>query len=242
MTLNGRVAVVTGGATGIGRACAAALSRAGARVIIADMDEESGRTTAAHLTCQVHMLDVADPGQVESFAQYLRDEYQQLDILVNNAGIYPRRRFLEMTFAEWRRIMSVNLDGVFLCCRAFAPLMVEQSWGRIINIASGAYWTTPPGLSHYIVSKAGVLGLTRAIAEELGTHGITVNAVAPGMIPTHEMNVESVAVHTARMEKQPIKRLGMPEDVANAVLYFASEEAGWVTGQCLLVNGGLLKR
>lgn len=239
--LQGRVAVVTGGARSIGLACSAALLRVGTRVIIADKDDDVAQTTAANLNCEAWAVDVSDPSQVERLAIHLRQGYGRVDILVNNAGIYPRRRFLEMTLDDWRQIMAVNLDGVFLCCKAFVPLMIEHGWGRIINIASCAYWTTPPGLAHYIASKAGVMGLTHALAEELGPYGITVNSVAPGMIPIHEMNAQREAIFAERLKHQPIKRLGTPEDVAEAVLYLAGESAGYVSGQCLLVNGGFTK-
>jgi pyridoxal 4-dehydrogenase len=227
--LDNRVAIVTGAAQGIGKAVAAKLTEEGATVVGADLQE--GTTVQA---------DVSKEEDVKRLVDETVGEHGKLDVLVNVAAIVPFTPWDDVTFAEWRRIMSVNLDGTFLTNHYAHKPMREAGYGRIVNIASNVVLAGTPNLAHYVASKGGVLGFTRALAREVGKYGITVNAVAPGLTETEGVmaSPHKEAFDFVQM-LQCIPRRGMPADIAPAVAFLASEEAGWVTGQLLVADGGM---
>ena len=240
MKLKDRVAIVTGGAQGIGRAIADKLGEEGASVVVADINGEGATAAAAALPRAIGLtVDVSDPDQVQAMVDAAVETYGGLDILVNNAAIVPFKAWDEIDFAEWRRIMAVNLDGVFLTCRAASDEMRKKSYGRIVNIASNVLVAGTPNLAHYVASKGGVFGFTRALATELGKYGITVNAVAPGLTETEGvMASPHAAAFDFVQSLQAIPRHGIAADIAPSVAFLASEEAAWVTGSMLVVDGG----
>jgi NAD(P)-dependent dehydrogenase (short-subunit alcohol dehydrogenase family) len=242
----GRVAVVTGAAMGLGRAYAERLARDGARVVVADI--EHGEATvesilaaggeAVAVTC-----DVTSEAAVEDLSARVDDTFGGCDILVNNAGIFPNVAWEEVDLALWRRVISVNLESMFLTCKAFWGGMRDRGFGRIINISSNTFGLVVPGRVPYISSKAGVIGLTRALASDLAEHGITANSVLPGLTMTG--TVESMWGATPRIDKgvemQAIKRRAMPQDLEGIVSFLATEDARWITGQSIVVDGGIVR-
>lgn len=240
MKLKDRVAIVTGGAQGIGRAIADKLGEEGASVVVADINGEGATAAAAALPRAIGLtVDVSDPDQVQAMVDAAVEQYGGLDVLVNNAAIVPFKAWDEIDFAEWRRIMAVNLDGVFLTCRAASDEMRKKGYGRIVNVASNVLVAGTPNLAHYVASKGGVFGFTRALATELGKYGITVNAVAPGLTETEGvMASPHAAAFDFVQSLQAIPRHGIAADIAPSVAFLASEEAAWVTGSMLVVDGG----
>lgn len=240
MKLKDRVAIVTGGAQGLGRAIADKLAEEGASVVVADINGEGATAAAAALPRAIGLtVDVSDPDQVQDMVDAAVEQYGGLDVLVNNAAIVPFKAWDEIDFAEWRRIMAVNLDGVFLTCRAASDEMRKKSYGRIVNVASNVLVAGTPNLAHYVASKGGVFGFTRALATELGKYGITVNAVAPGLTETEGvMASPHAAAFDFVQSLQAIPRHGIAADIAPSVAFLASEEAAWVTGSMLVVDGG----
>jgi NAD(P)-dependent dehydrogenase (short-subunit alcohol dehydrogenase family) len=231
------VAVVTGAASGLGQATARRLAKDGldvAAVDVVEFEEPSAQL--------VHRCDVSSEEAVAELAAAVADRFGRCDVLVNCVGIYPFVPFEELAFADWRRVLSVNLDSMFLTCRAFVPGMRERGFGRIVNITTDAYWVAVPQYVPYLASKGGVIGLTRGLASELGAHGITVNAVAPGLMrtPTTESSGHAewfdVAVAT-----QSIPRLEVPDDVVGTISFLASDDAAFVTGQTIVVDGGAVR-
>ena len=240
MMLKDRVAIVTGGAQGIGRAIVDKFSQEGAAVLIADINGDGATAAAAAQPNAIGLtVDVSDPADVERMVGAAVERFGRLDILVNNAAIVPFKTWDEIDFAEWRRIMAVNLDGVFLTCRAASDEMRKAGYGRIVNIASNVIVAGTPNLAHYVASKGGVFGFTRALATELGKYGITVNSVAPGLTETEGVlaSPHAEAFDFVQM-LQAIPRRGMASDIAPAVAFLASEQAAWVTGSMLVVDGG----
>jgi NAD(P)-dependent dehydrogenase (short-subunit alcohol dehydrogenase family) len=234
--LKDKVAIVTGGATGIGKAIAARLARDGARVVVADLQKASNGA----LNLQV---DVSKEDQVNRMAAETMSALGRIDILVNNAAIFSTlelRPFESIPVDEFRRVMEVNIMGVWLCCRACAPHMRKGGYGRIVNLASGAPLKGVPLFLHYISSKGAVIAMTRGLARELGKDGITVNSLAPGF--TLSENVAQQAAHVQQGERtrltRAIQRDETPEDLVGTVSFLASEDAAFLTGQTLVVDGG----
>lgn len=246
MKVEGRVAIVTGSGSGIGEGIAKMLAQNGAKVCVTDIVPERvervvGEIEAEGGTVIGVVTDVTKAGQVEAMCQRVVDEFGSLDILVNNAAIIaPEVDIDEMPDDVWDRIIETNLRSQFVCCRAAVRRMKEQKFGRIVNIVSRS-WLGGAGISNYAASKGGVIGLTRSLAMELGKHGITANCVSPTLVITPlflGMPKEEQERDRRRAMQNPIPRLGKPEDIAFAVLFFASEEAEYITGQHLYVGGG----
>jgi 3-oxoacyl-[acyl-carrier protein] reductase len=243
--LKGKVAIVTGSGRGIGAAIAKVLAGAGAKVVVTSRHTEEcdlvvGEIKKAGGEAACMRCDVSSEEDVKSLAAQTLKKYGSLDILVNNAGIFEQKPMLEMDTALWKRIQSIDLDGVFYCTKHAALQMKKKKWGRIINISSIAGIRGFGGSVAYCAAKFGVLGLTQAAATDLGGYGITVNAICPGLIETKmtEAFVKDRKVLEAFMQPMIIKRPGQPQDIASAALYLASEEASYVTGEALVVDGG----
>ena len=237
--LDGRVAVVTGAAQGIGKAIADKLAEEGASVVVADVNA-AGAEAAAPAGGLGMGVDVSSETDVKRMIADTVAELGRLDVLVNNAAIVPFTAWDDVDFAEWRRIMSVNLDGTFLCCHHAYPVMRDAGYGRIVNISSNVVLAGTPNLAHYVASKGGILGFTRALAREIGKHGITVNAVAPGLTETEGVlaSPHAEAFEFVQM-LQCLPRRGVAADIAPSVAFLASEESGWVTGQLLVADAGM---
>jgi 3-oxoacyl-[acyl-carrier protein] reductase len=242
--VEGRVAVVIGAARGIGRAVALRLLEEGARVVVGDTLEREGRATAEHLArageAVFVSVDVADKASVDRLVQATLGRFGRIDILVQNAGIYPLTLLPDIPVEEWDRVLAVNLRGCFLALQACIPAMRAQGYGRIVLTSSiTGPRVTSPGHGHYSASKAGINGLIRAAALELAPHGITVNGVEPGNIVTEGASAGRSPEFISAMERSvPLGRLGTPQDVAHAALFLASDEAAYITGTTLIVDGG----
>jgi len=242
----GRVAVVTGGAAGIGFATARAFAAAGAQVVIVDLDDERLRSAAGELGVDHVSADLTREPDVVAMVAAVAERHGQIDILVNLAGIYPPASIEEETLAGWKRLIEVNLDSTFLCCKHALPHMRARRYGRIVNTSSGTVSLAPPGLSAYVATKAGVVGLTRVLSREVGPDGVTVNVIMPGLIATPRAlatfgdgeGSEGGAVFDAAIEHQSIKRTGEPEDIAHGILFLCEEASSWMTGQTLQIDGG----
>ncbi|MGH6788107.1 MAG: SDR family NAD(P)-dependent oxidoreductase [Pseudolabrys sp.] len=247
-----KVAVITGGANGIGQAFAKRLAEDGVHIAIMDlapaaetvkMVEAAGRQVLA-VSC-----DVSSPDAVAAMAKQVQGKFSHVDIVVNCAGIFPQKEFSEMTFADWRKVISTNLDSTFLVSSAFTPGMIQRKWGRIVNMASSTLGSVVTGFAHYVASKGGIVGFTRAAATDLAPHGITVNAIAPGLTRSPgtlvraprpgfaDMDAEFAAV----AQMQAIKRPEVPDDLVGAVSFLTSDDAAFITGQTLNVDGGRVR-
>jgi 3-oxoacyl-[acyl-carrier protein] reductase len=240
-----KVAVVTGASRGIGRAIAERLAGEGAKVVV-NHRASAGQAEEVVLAIREQggdaiaiQADVSDFQQAFDLIQSAVNEYGRIDILVNNAGTTRDTLLMMMKEADWDLVVDTNLKSVFNCCKAVARGMVRQRSGRIVNITSVAGLAGNAGQTNYAASKAGVVGFTKSLAKELGSRGITVNAVAPGFVPTALTNDLPDDLKQAAIEMTPLGRFGQPEEVAAAVAYFASDEAGFITGQVLSVDGGL---
>ncbi len=244
--LQGKVAVVTGASRGIGRAIATELARRGARVVV---NYHQNASAAEEVVAAIRagggeaipfQADVSDAAQAQALIQAALDTYGRLDILVNNAGVTRDRLILMMSQEDWETVLRVNLNSLFHTCKAAARPMVRQRSGRIINITSVVGIAGQGGQTNYAAAKAGVIGFTKSLAKELGPRGITVNAVAPGLIPTDLTADLPEELRQEGIRRTPLGRLGQPEEVAYAVAFLASDEAAFITGAVLLVDGGLV--
>jgi 3-oxoacyl-[acyl-carrier protein] reductase len=240
-SLTGKVAIVTGAAKGIGRAIAAKLSADGADVVLADL--EPSTETAALIGGEplIRTLDVASLDQWIELANVVDTLFGRADIVVNNAGIYPHAGIDQVDDALWQKTMAVNLDSHFYSAKAFLPLMRRHKWGRFINISSNSIGLVAPGLSHYMASKMGVIGFVRGLANDVAADGITVNAILPALTETPGTAGMAIDRKTAAWRSQAIQRFAQPEDIAGPVAFLAGEDAGFITGQSIVVDGGLYK-
>ncbi|MCK5487134.1 MAG: 3-oxoacyl-[acyl-carrier-protein] reductase [Desulfobacterales bacterium] len=241
MRFENKVVMVTGGAAGIGRVTAENFAKEGARIAICDVNPEAGETAAKALgpEASFEKVDVADSTGVSSWVEGVFEKYGQIDVLVNNAGITRDSLIMRMKEADWDAVIGVNLKSAFNCIKAVSKIMVKQRSGRIINLASVVGVMGNPGQANYVASKAGMIGLTKTVAKELGARGITVNAVAPGFIETDMTEVLSDKVREAMLSMIPLQRAGTPQDVADTITFLASDRAAYITGQVIHVTGGM---
>jgi 3-oxoacyl-[acyl-carrier protein] reductase len=245
MSLSGRVAFVTGASQGIGRACALKLATAGAAVAVASRNREKLQELVSEITAGGGqavpcILDVTDQEQVKASIKGTVAQLGKIDILVNNAGITRDQLVMRMKRADWDAVLQTNLTSAYLCIQQVTGSMLKQRWGRIINISSVFGQMGQAGQANYAASKAGLIGLTMAVARELGSRNITCNAVAPGFIETAMTEVLGDDFKQNAAKQIPLGRVGSPADVASAVAFLASDEASYITGHVLNVNGGLL--
>ena len=244
MSLTGKIAVVTGGAQGIGQAIATTLAQEGSDVVVADLDANRCEETVARVQqlgrkAMAVSVNVGDWDQVKGMIDRVQKDWERIDILVNNAGITRDGLLLRMKEEDWQSVLQVNLTGTFFCVKAVLPTMSRQRSGRIVNIASIVGAIGNIGQANYAASKAAVIGLTKTVAREYASRNITVNAVAPGFIDTAMTQDLSAETKEALLNQIPLKRLGQSSDIANAVSFLCSEKAGYVTGHVLHVNGGM---
>lgn len=243
--LDGKIVVVTGGASGIGKATAQSFAEQGATVVLVDINPDALAETEKTLAesgfnVTTHSVDVSNSEAVEHCFQQIAKQFDRIDVLINNAGILKDRSLLKMSYDEWDAVINVNLKGVFNCGKVAATVMVEQGSGVILNASSvvGIYGNY--GQSNYVATKSGVIGMTKVWARELGSKGIRVNAVAPGFISTDILKDMPEEILQKLAGKAPLKRLGTPEDVANAYVFLASDQASFITGTTLSVDGGVI--
>lgn len=245
MRLQNKVVIITGGAQGIGKAAVLKFAKEGAKIVIWDVNDEKGNSLVNELKnsnteALYQKVDVTNLQSVEDAAKEISEKFGSLDVLINNAGITRDASFLKMTADQWKQVIDVNLTGVFNCTKAVAPYMVQKNSGRIINTSSvvGLYGNF--GQTNYVAAKSGIIGMTKVWARELGRKGITVNAVAPGFIATEMIETVPQKVIDSLKEKTPLGRLGSPDDIANAYVFLSSDEASYINGIVLSVDGGLV--
>ena len=247
-----KVAVITGAANGIGQAFAKRLAEDGVHIVIADVapaDDTIKHVQMAGRQALACKCDVTSENSVATMAADVQKKFGRCDILINCAGIFPQKSFEDMSFEEWRRVMSINLDSCFLVSSALVPGMKQRGWGRIVNMASSTLGSVVTGFVHYVASKGGIVGFTRALASELGPHGITVNAIAPGLTRSPGTLARAPRAGLASMDEefaqvaqmQAIKRGEVPEDLVGTVSYLTSDDAAFITGQTLNVDGGRVR-
>ncbi|MBW2015267.1 MAG: 3-oxoacyl-ACP reductase FabG [Deltaproteobacteria bacterium] len=246
MRLKDRTAIVTGGAKGLGRAFALEMAREGARVMVVTRRDLDNLRETVRLIREMggdavdFQADVSREEDTLAMARAAYEAFGRIDILINNAAVYDgirRRPFQEIDLEEWDLVMAVNVKGAFLCARAVFPYMKEQGYGKIVNLASEVFFTGSHGFAHYVASKGGIIGLTRALAVELGPHNICINCIAPGFTDTEaSRGLADVAKYDT--SKTPLRRLERPEDLTGAAVFLASPESDFITGQTILVDGG----
>ncbi|WP_096188810.1 SDR family NAD(P)-dependent oxidoreductase [Evansella halocellulosilytica] len=242
---SGKVVVVTGGGTGLGKQTSKRFAENGATVILASNDGPSIQETENEIkdaggSALAIETDVSSKSSVKNMVKKTNQLYGGVDILINSAAIYPSKPFEEVDVEEWDQVFAVNSRGYFLCAKEVLTYMKNKRWGRIVNISSITYFLGFKDLVHYVSTKGAAIGFTRALAREVGKHGITVNSIAPGAFPTaaEEIHPDREAYNQKILDNQSIKRRGNPDDIANTVLFFASNESGFISGQSLLVDGG----
>ena len=245
MKLKNKVAVITGAAQGIGRAIATTLAQQGANVVVSDIQLEKAETTAKEIMAEtgqkviaVH-ADVVDSASVKAMIDRTIDEFERIDILVNNAGTTRDTLIMRMKEADWDMVLNINLKGTFNCSKAVVRPMMKQHYGRIVNITSVSGLIGQVGQTNYSASKAGIIGFTKALAREVGSRKITVNAIAPGLVKTALTIDLPQELKDMFIEMTPLGRYGEPEDIANAVAFLVSDEASYITGHVLSVDGGM---
>jgi len=243
--LQNKIAIITGGAQGIGKATALKFADEGASIVLWDVNEEKGNALVNELKAKdikAHFtkVDVTKIDSAEKAAKEAVEIFSTIDILINNAGITRDASLVKMTAEQWQQVVDVNLTGVFNCTKAVIPFMIEKKYGKIVNTSSvvGLYGNF--GQTNYVATKAGIIGMTKVWARELGRKGINVNAVAPGFIATEMVKTIPENILKSLEEKTPLGRLGLPEDIANAYLFLSSEEANFINGITLSVDGGLI--
>ena len=242
--LKDRVAVITGGADGIGRATAMRFAQEGAVAVIWDMNEEKGKQTAAEINAaggkaSFLKVNTSNFAEVEAASKKVVEQYGKYEILINNAGITRDSTLKKMTPELWQQVIDVNLTGVFYCAKCAADIMTEQGWGRIVNASSVVALYGNFGQTNYVATKAGLIGMTKTMARELGKKGVTVNAVAPGFILTDMVRKMPEEVLKSMEDKVPVKRLGKPEEIAAAYAFLASDDAAYINGTVISVDGGM---
>jgi len=242
--LENKVAIVTGGAAGIGKATATRFAQEGAKVVIWDLDEQHGNDLVKELTNQGHTavfgkVNTANYQEIETAAKSVFAQFGSIDILINNAGITRDSSLKKMTIEQWQQVIDINLTGVFYCTKIISEYMLQKGYGRIINASSvvGLYGNF--GQTNYVATKSGLIGMTKTLGRELGRKGITVNAIAPGFIATEMVAKMPENVIQNMQEKVPVGRLGKPEEIASAYLFLASDEAAYINGTVLSVDGGM---
>ena len=237
--LQDKIAIITGGAAGIGAATAQKFTEEGAKVIIWDLDETKGQALATQLNATFAKVNTANYAEIETAAKVVNDQFGRIDILINNAGITRDSSLKKMTIEQWQQVIDVNLTGVFYCTKIISEYMLANNWGRIINASSvvGLYGNF--GQTNYVATKSGLIGMTKTLARELGKKGITVNAIAPGFIATEMVAAMPENVIETMKAKIPIGRLGEPKEIANAYAFLASDEAAYINGHTLSVDGGM---
>jgi 3-oxoacyl-[acyl-carrier protein] reductase len=246
MNFEGKTAVVTGGSRGIGRAIAETLAQRGAQVIIADRQADLAEVTAREIAAASGQntlalyVDVADHASAKTMIEQALARFARLDILVNNAGVTRDTLLVRMEEADWDLVLNVNLKGAYNCSKAVVRPMMKQRYGRIVNVASISGIAGQAGQANYSASKAGLIGFTKALAREVGGRGITVNAVAPGFVPTALTNDLPAELKEASLKSIPLGRWGTPQEIAYAVTFLASDEAAYITGHVLSVDGGMV--
>jgi len=247
MRLKGKVAIVTGGARGLGRIYGLALAKEGARVVLTDvLDTQESKQAVEKMGGEALGLrtDVTDEESTKEMARKTIERFGRIDVLINNAALFAnvvKKPFHQISSEEWDDVMRVNLKGVFLCCKAVYPQMKKQGKGKIINISSGTFFKGSPHFIHYVTSKGGVVGFTRALAKEVGNDGICVNALAPGLTLSdalRENPMDPPEVSQATVNSRCFKRVEQPEDLIGAILFLASDESDFMTGQTVVVDGG----
>ena len=242
MRLKDKIALITGGANGIGLATTKRFAKEGARIILWDVSDQ-GQDVAAHLKEEGYEIvfkkvSVTDPDDVQRAVAEALEQFGRIDILINNAGITRDRTLLKMTKQEWDDVISVNLTGVFNCTQAVAPVMKEQNYGRIVSASSNVAIRGNFGQTNYVATKSAIIGMTKVWAMELGRYNITVNCIAPGFIITAMTDAMPEEVRKQSIPHIPLGKWGVPEDIANGYLYLASDEASFVSGICLTIDGG----
>ena len=240
--LSGRTALVTGSTRGIGRAIAESLAGAGARVAVVGRDQGKAAevATAIGATAQGFAADVGDPASIVTLVEGVERAFGQIDVLVNNAGLTRDNILFRIKDDDWNTVLDANLRGAFVAIRAASRGMIKRRWGRIINIASIVGITGNKGQANYAASKAGLIGLTKSVAKELGSRNVLVNAVAPGFIETDMTAAMTPEARAALAGQIPLERLGSPRDIAGVVTFLASDYASYITGQTLVVDGGMV--
>ncbi len=244
MRLKGKKAFITGAAQGIGKSIALAMAREGADVTVADVKMEQATAAAGELEAFgakgiAVKLDISLADEVSSAFETHMKEFSGLDILVNNAGITKDALILRMKDSDWEDVLNINLKGTFLCCKEAVKIMTKQRYGKIISVSSVVAFTGNPGQANYSASKAGIVGLTRTIAKEYATRGIRANAVAPGFIQTAMTDEIPEKIREEMKRSIPLGHFGSPEDVSNAVIFLASDDSDYITGQVFHINGGM---
>lgn len=242
--LEGKITIITGGADGIGKATALRFASEGATAVIWDMNVEKGEAAVSEIISNggvavFEKVNTAIFGEVELATQKTVEMYGKIDILINNAGITRDASLKKMTPETWQQVIDVNLTGVFNCCKCVSDIMVEKGWGRIINASSVVALYGNFGQTNYVATKAGLIGMTKTLAKELGRKGVTVNAVAPGFIATEMVKKMPVDVLKSMEDKVPLKRLGMPEEIAATYAFLSSDDAAYINGTVISVDGGI---